>query len=78
MNGLLTQSKKLPRRGIYQKSVLTYVEPVRQGKKAEKKAEIVSNYSETHQLNIMRKAILGDAAALEELQNIDIFISNIG
>lgn len=54
-----------------------YVEPVRTGATATKKEEIVSKYSESYQINIMRKAILGDASALEELQEIENYISSL-
>lgn len=54
-----------------------YKESVRTGSSAEKKEEIVSKYPEAYQINIMRKAILGDADAIAELQEIDTFIEGV-
>ena len=47
-----------------------YVEPTREGSTAITKEAIVSKYSESYQLNEMRKAILsGDNTKLQEIED---------
>ena len=48
-----------------------YVETARKGSTAVTKEDIVSKYPESLQLNIMRKAILGDAEAQTKLQEME-------
>ena len=54
-----------------------YAEAPREGAKATKKESIVSKFSESYQINVMRKAILGDAEALKELQVIEDYINGL-
>ena len=48
-----------------------YKEPVRKNRTAEKKEEIVSKYPESLQLNLLRKAVLGDSEAIKALQDME-------
>lgn len=60
----------------YNKEVV-YSEPTRTNATATKKESIVAKYSESYQLNVMRKAILGDATAIADLQAIEDYISSL-
>ena len=57
--------------------VVEYVEPTRVGKTALKKQEIVDKYPESLQLNLLRKAILGDAEAIKALQDMEDDVNKV-
>ena len=72
---MIEYKEKAPRKGVYQKPTEMYVDEPRLGDKAVKKEAIVSKYSESYQLNVMRKALLGDTEALATLQEIEDYIN---
>jgi len=57
--------------------VVEYVEPTRVGKTALKKQEIVDKYPESLQLNLLRKAVLGDAEAIKALQDMEDDVNKV-
>lgn len=74
----MLETKKIQKqKNMFSKQV-EYKEPTRLNSTAETKEAIVSRYSESHQINVMRKAILGDTQALTELQEIEEYINSLG
>ena len=73
----MLETKKIQKsKNMFEKQV-EYREPVRLNSKAETKEAITSKYSESYQLNVTRRAILGDAEALIELQEIEDYINSL-
>jgi hypothetical protein len=72
---LKTEMKQVSK-NMFKKNI-EYVEPVRTGATAKAKETIVSQYSESKQLNLLRKAILGDTIALSELQSLEDLVNDI-
>lgn len=73
---MLEVKKVQKKKNMFEKQV-EYKEPVRLNSKAKTKEAITSKYSESYQLNVMRKAILGDAESLIELQVIEDYINSL-
>ena len=54
-----------------------YVEPTREGSTAIKKEANTAKYPESLQLNLLRKAILGDTEALAKLQEMEDYFNEV-
>ena len=64
------------RKNMFRNKV-TYMEPTREGSTAIKKEAITAKYPESLQLNLLRKAILGDAVSIAKLQEMENYINEV-